>query len=429
MLAGPTSAERKREVASAVPAGTPLRTVSFANGVATIDLGERFATGHEGLEPLRARDAARADGDVGPGRQVGAAPRQERHPARALPRLRHLARRSRCGTATAARRAAARPPAPGPPTDPTAAVRALQQRLAELSFLPPRPWTARPESRRGSPCSAFQKWQGLGRDGVAGPATQAALATATRPTPTNAGPGNRFEVLLDRQLTLYIENGTVVRTLHVSSGQRTGFETPVGRYSVFRKEAQLLVRPLQGLAALGELLRRRRRVPRVARRSRSAGLARLRPACHATTRSGSTTTRQTARPSPSSGALDESRSSGRAPRRRARAPRRGRRAADSRRPSELVVGVSMPRHRPTGGGRPRTERGARQGVRDRPRPSAREAARRAARALRARAAFLDARQWASRRLGSRARRDHDHPRAHAPASTSRSRISAPTRPC
>ena len=58
---------------------------------------------------------------------------------------------------------------------------------------------------------AFQKWQGLGRDGTAGPATMAALAGATRPTPRTTGAGNRFEVLLDRQLVLYIENGAVVR--------------------------------------------------------------------------------------------------------------------------------------------------------------------------------------------------------------------------
>jgi lipoprotein-anchoring transpeptidase ErfK/SrfK len=43
-------------------------------------------------------------------------------------------------------------------------------------------------------------------------------------------------VLLDRQLVLYIENGAVVRTLHVSSGA-PGYETPTGRFSVFRKEA------------------------------------------------------------------------------------------------------------------------------------------------------------------------------------------------
>ena len=37
LLAGPTAAERKREIASAAPAGTPLRAVSGGNRVATRD--------------------------------------------------------------------------------------------------------------------------------------------------------------------------------------------------------------------------------------------------------------------------------------------------------------------------------------------------------------------------------------------------------
>ena len=47
--------------------------------------------------------------------------------------------------------------------------------------------------------------------------------------------GRRFEVLLDRQLVLYVENSAVVRTLHASTG-RAGHETPTGGYTVFRKE-------------------------------------------------------------------------------------------------------------------------------------------------------------------------------------------------
>jgi spore germination protein GerM len=45
LLAGPTPAEQRREIASAVPPGTPLRAVSVTGGVATIDLGEKFAAG------------------------------------------------------------------------------------------------------------------------------------------------------------------------------------------------------------------------------------------------------------------------------------------------------------------------------------------------------------------------------------------------
>jgi spore germination protein GerM len=45
LLAGPTRAEKAREMTSQVPAGTPVRSVSFARGVATVNLGERFAGG------------------------------------------------------------------------------------------------------------------------------------------------------------------------------------------------------------------------------------------------------------------------------------------------------------------------------------------------------------------------------------------------
>ena len=231
----------------------------------------------EGREPLRARDPARADGDVRPGREVGAPARQGRHPARALPRLCHLAGRSRCGTRRRPDVPPPGPPAPGPPTDPTAAVRALQQRLADLSFLPAEAVDGKAGEQTRFAVIAFQKWQGLGRDGVAGPATQAALASAARPTPRTTGAGSRFEVLLDRQLTLYIENGT--RRPHAARllGRGRASRRRLGRYRVFRKEVELLVGPVQGVAAVGELLRRRRRLPRVARRPDAGGLARLRP--------------------------------------------------------------------------------------------------------------------------------------------------------
>jgi lipoprotein-anchoring transpeptidase ErfK/SrfK len=41
--------------------------------------------------------------------------------------------------------------------------------------------------------------------------------------------------LLDRQLTLYIENGQVTRVLDVSTG-KPGYETPVGSWKVLREE-------------------------------------------------------------------------------------------------------------------------------------------------------------------------------------------------
>ena len=89
------------------------------------------------------------------------------------------------------------------------------------------------------------------------------------------GTGTRVEVLLDRQLALFIRDGQVVRTLPVSSGA-PGFETPPGYVHGVPQGRPLLVGAVQGVAALGELLRRRDRLPRVARRAAPAGLARLR---------------------------------------------------------------------------------------------------------------------------------------------------------
>src|SRR5690606_34435204 len=61
-------------------------------------------------------------------------------------------------------------------------VLALQERLVELGY-----WLGEPDGTYGQltrqAVMAFQKVEGLGRDGVAGPVTQQALATASRPTP------------------------------------------------------------------------------------------------------------------------------------------------------------------------------------------------------------------------------------------------------
>ena len=49
------------------------------------------------------------------------------------------------------------PPVPGPPTDATAAVRTLQQRLADLSFLPAEAVDGKPGEQTRFAVIAFQK--------------------------------------------------------------------------------------------------------------------------------------------------------------------------------------------------------------------------------------------------------------------------------
>ena len=66
---------------------------------------------------------------------------------------------------------------------------------------------------------AFQKWEGLGRDGVVGSQTWVRLMGASRPTATQAGSGVWIEVSLAKQVFLYVQNGVVTRTLPTSTGR------------------------------------------------------------------------------------------------------------------------------------------------------------------------------------------------------------------
>jgi lipoprotein-anchoring transpeptidase ErfK/SrfK len=234
LLFGPTSAERKREITTQVPAGTPLRGVSVQGRVATVDLGEKFATGTR-AESLTARVA------------------QVVLTVTRFPNIRSVRLLVKGGTPlglfpgyitryplTAKSIAAPSLPPPSPSAPPSSGAesddtRILQQRLAGLGFLPGDAVDGKAGPRTTSAVVAFQKWAGLQRDGVTGPTTRAALDAAVRPTPIALGTGKRIELLLDRQVALVIDGAAVTRTLDVSSG-KPGFETPVGSWKVQRKE-------------------------------------------------------------------------------------------------------------------------------------------------------------------------------------------------
>jgi hypothetical protein len=219
LLAGPARAETAKQFPTYVPSGTRLRSVRFANGVATVDLGERFAAGRD-AESLSARitqlvyTVASVPGVKSVRLLVSGGVPLGLFPGYAL---------SRPVTRAQATRPIVPPPTapPGEGGQPNPETRALQQRLADLGFLALSAVDGVAGEQTRFAVIAFQKWARLARDGVAGPQTRAALAQAGRPSPLRSGGGGRrVEVLLDRQLALAIENNTVVRAIHVSTGRR-----------------------------------------------------------------------------------------------------------------------------------------------------------------------------------------------------------------
>jgi lipoprotein-anchoring transpeptidase ErfK/SrfK len=133
----------------------------------------------------------------------------------------------------------------------------LQVRLSDLGY-----WLGTPDDSYGQltrqAVMAFQKAQGLGRDGVAGPATLAALETATRLVPREPS-GSHIEIDLDRQLLLVVLDGQVRWVLNTSTGNGEAYAAPGGGTAVATtpRGSFAVEREIDGLreAPLGTLYR------------------------------------------------------------------------------------------------------------------------------------------------------------------------------
>lgn len=112
-------------------------------------------------------------------------------------------------------------------------VRALQQRLASLSYLPASGVDGAFGMQTWHAVVAFQGWHRLVRDGVAGPVTRRALSRARRPASWSTAPG--FEIHIAQQVLLIVKGGRVQRAIHVSTG--AGGTTPSGHFRISRREA------------------------------------------------------------------------------------------------------------------------------------------------------------------------------------------------
>jgi peptidoglycan hydrolase-like protein with peptidoglycan-binding domain len=137
-----------------------------------------------------------------------------------------------------------------------ARVKRLQRRLARLGY---RPGEADGVygAETASAVMAFEKHEGLGRDGVAGPQVAARLRDPRGAGPRRKGPRPRIEVDLDRQIAFVVSTKRKVAILNVSTGSGETYETsggrtavaytPTGRFSVYRKSDEIVEAPLGSL--------------------------------------------------------------------------------------------------------------------------------------------------------------------------------------
>lgn len=113
-------------------------------------------------------------------------------------------------------------------------VRALQERLIVLGYLPAGAARGVFGQRTWHAVVAFQGWQRLSRDGIVGARTSSMLASARRPRPW-VRLRRGLELDLRRQVLLVVVGGRTIRAVHVSSA-RPGYVTPPGRFHVYRRE-------------------------------------------------------------------------------------------------------------------------------------------------------------------------------------------------
>jgi lipoprotein-anchoring transpeptidase ErfK/SrfK len=236
LIAGPTRAEVVKGFRTYVPASTRVGSVTVTNGIATVDVNEPFASGDNAGSLLArlsqlVRTLTGLQGATKVQLLINGAVIAARFP----------------GVSTSdpiSFRFLQTPnvPIPKPPRlklpAPDAAVKKLQLRLIELGYLLRGDDDGRFGPATQNAILAFQKWERLGRTGLMDAQTNARLATAKHPVPvTRSARGKRAEILLDRQVSLVINNNQVIRTIAVSSG-KPSTPTPPGDYRVYAKIAR-----------------------------------------------------------------------------------------------------------------------------------------------------------------------------------------------
>ncbi len=117
----------------------------------------------------------------------------------------------------------------------------VEQRLSDLGYRPG-PIDGLYDDRTRHAIIAFEKWEGMSRDGVVGEEVWWRLLGAERPVPRVRSGGKWIEVNKKKQVLLYCLDGTVERIIPVSTGTPYilyGQETPTGLFQVTRKNDRM----------------------------------------------------------------------------------------------------------------------------------------------------------------------------------------------
>lgn len=117
----------------------------------------------------------------------------------------------------------------------------VEQRLSDLGYRPG-PIDGLYDDRTRHAVIAFEKWEGMSRDGVVGEEVWWRLLGAERPVPRVRSGGKWIEVNKKKQVLLYCLDGTVERIIPVSTGTPYilyGQETPTGLFQVTRKNDRM----------------------------------------------------------------------------------------------------------------------------------------------------------------------------------------------
>lgn len=250
LLRGPTAQERAKNIATQIPDGVKVVRLTLDGKAAVIELSPAFLSG----VPADA-DARSAAQEITLNARLGQViytltQFKEITSAKVLSdghllSLQSPKTQAKTASGTLGRKDFTKPKtvpkkpvgsAPPAPASPAATdTRQVQQRLAALGYLPASAVDGVAGYRSTQAVIAFQAWNGLDRDGVAGPQTIARLQNAGRPKPGGKGPARRIEVYRAKGVALLISGGKVVRAIHVASGG-PATPTPVGSYKIFRKE-------------------------------------------------------------------------------------------------------------------------------------------------------------------------------------------------